>query len=100
MSLVLTVQAVICKHCRREIPNNRPRGLCSTCYNSPGIREAYPAHPTYGRRELIPANTYPTTLPEPTDALPGTQQKCEILERRASAGLVLFHPQDATIHDG
>lgn len=33
-------------------------------------------------------------LPEPTNALPGTAEKIEVLRRRAKAGQSLFHPRD------
>jgi hypothetical protein len=36
----------------------------------------------------------------PTRALPGTRDKIEVMRKRASAGLPLFHPEDATFSSG
>lgn len=38
-------------------------------------------------------------LPEPTRALPGTEEKAEVLADRARAGEQLWHPDDATWDD-
>jgi hypothetical protein len=39
-------------------------------------------------------------LNPPTDALPGSPRKVEILARRAAQGLPLFHPLDARLPEG
>jgi hypothetical protein len=38
-----------CKHCGRT-PVTRPKGLCWTCYNVPGVKEQYPAAGIHGVR--------------------------------------------------
>jgi hypothetical protein len=37
---------------------------------------------------------------EPTDALPGTEAKVEVMRSRLLRGLRIFHPDDADIGDG
>ena len=49
------------------------------------------------RIEPLPELDYagPISLPgQPTDALPGTEEKIRILTERASRGEALFHPKD------
>ena len=79
----------MCRHCGNP-RSRRPRGLCWTCYESDVIRGLYePKNPNgYG-----PTGTY--RLAEPTDALPGTEEKVRVMEDRAARGLALFHPDDA-----
>ena len=43
------MRPLICRHCRRS-GVNRPRGLCWTCYYTPGVRELYPSGSKYARR--------------------------------------------------
>ena len=40
---------MLCRHCNRR-PSNRPRGLCWTCYYTPGLRDQYPSTSKFGRR--------------------------------------------------
>jgi hypothetical protein len=83
----------LCRHCKAEVVN-RPRGLGWTCYYLPGVRDLYPVTSKYARRGVT--NFTGESLPcEPTDALPGTPEKFEVLCRRAAAGQALFHPLDA-----
>ena len=39
----------ICKHCEKS-KVNRPRGLCWSCYYTPGVKEQYPSTSKYARR--------------------------------------------------
>src|ERR1043165_3575276 len=72
-----------CRHCKsREA--SRSRGLCSTCYYAPCVRDLYPAHPKFSRR---PIGIDGETLPSPAIAVPGTETKIAILEARAHGNL-------------
>jgi hypothetical protein len=85
----------VCRHCRSG-KVNRPRGLCWTCYYSPGVRDEYHSGSKYARRGFGGANTGKLPLPaEPTDARPGTAAKIAVLRKRASRGEHLWHADDA-----
>jgi hypothetical protein len=85
-----------CLHCCRA-PVSRPRGLCWVCFYQPRIREQYAPLGAMGRHGARRADTRrERPLGEPTEALPGTPQKVAVLIARASAGLALWHPEDAT----
>lgn len=83
----------LCIHCGQR-PANRPRRLCWGCYYTPGVKDQYQPVSVNGRRgvageaPLMPADS-------PTDALPGTEEKIEVLMRRAALGQALYHPMDA-----
>ena len=40
---------MICRHCQKS-KVNRPRGLCWSCYYTPGVKEQYPSTSKYARR--------------------------------------------------
>jgi hypothetical protein len=86
---------MLCRHCQK-VKSNRPRGLCWSCYYTPGVREQYPSTSKFARRGVSDFNGR-TRLPEPTDALPGTPEKVAVLMERARRGLSLWHPDDATL---
>lgn len=86
---------MLCRHCQK-VKSNRPRGLCWSCYYTPGVRDQYPSTSKFARRGVKDFNGR-TKLGEPTTALPGTEEKIRILMERARLGLSLFHPEDATI---
>lgn len=96
MSAVLAARQK-CRHCKRQ-PANRPRSLCCSCYYKRDIRDLYQtrsdcdaAKRGHGWKPGLGLE-----LPEqPTAALPNTQEKIAELQRRAAAGLVLWHPLDA-----
>lgn len=81
---------------------NRPRGLCWGCYYTPGVKDLYalgshnPETAKYANRGLGNEFRRSRPLPEPTDYLPGTPEKLEILKARELAGEALWHPLDAT----
>lgn len=83
----------MCRHCGK-VPSNRPRGLCWSCYYTPGLRDLYPSTSKFARhgvdyRERIePAAA-------PTGARPGSPEKMAILEQRARSHQSLWHPLDA-----
>ena len=86
-----------CRHCHFG-PVSRPRGLCWSCYYTPGVREQYPSTSKYGRRGLGNFNGRAPLPPLPTDAAPGSPEKVLILMQRAQNRQSLWHPDDATIH--
>jgi hypothetical protein len=86
---------LLCRHCRKTHPS-RPRGLCWTCYYATGVRALYQSTSKFGHRGV--GNFYGRApLPEfPTMALPGSEEKVQVLEERARRRQALFHPDDAT----
>jgi len=86
---------MLCRHCQK-VKSNRPRGLCWSCYYSPGVRDQYPSTSKFARRGVSDFNGR-ARLPEPTDALPGSPEKVAVLMDRARRGLALWHPLDATL---
>jgi hypothetical protein len=82
----------ICRYCRTNLAC-RPRGLCWPCHGGPAIREAYPAHPTHGRRGAgLDGDGRPPATP--TAARQGTPEKLAEMAERAARGESLFHRQD------
>jgi len=86
---------MLCRHCQK-VNSNRPRGLCWSCYYSPGVRDLYPSTSKFARRGVGNGN-HKSEMPEPTDALPGTPEKVVVLEERARLGQCLWHPLDARL---
>jgi hypothetical protein len=85
---------MICRHCARANAS-RPRGLCWTCYYTPGLRQQYPSTSKFGRRGLEDFNGR-LMLPEaPTRAQPGSPEKIAVLQQRALKRQALWHPDDA-----
>jgi hypothetical protein len=87
---------MICRHCQK-VRSNRPRGLCWSCYYRPGVREQYPSTSKYARRGVGDFNGQTGLAAKPTEALPGSEAKVEILAERARLGLSLWHPHDARL---
>src|SRR5689334_9621561 len=85
---------MMCRHCER-VKSNRPRGLCWSCYYTPGVREMYPSTSKFARRGVGDFNGAARLAAQPTSAPPGSPEKVAILEQRARLGLSLWHPQDA-----
>lgn len=82
-----------CRHCERRAAW-ASRGLCQQCYNSPA-RELYPLgkNAKYTTKRKI--EPWMGKLPAvPTDALPGTPEKVEVMARRVARGESCFHPDD------
>jgi hypothetical protein len=74
---------------------NRPRGLCWTCYYTPGVKELYPSTSKFARRGVGIFTGNAPLAPVPTTAVPGTPEKLAVLEHRAKMKLAIFHPADA-----
>jgi hypothetical protein len=83
-----------CRHCGASHVT-RPKGLCGTCYYTPGVRQLYPsAARPHGHGVTRPHDARP--LPDhPTTALPGSPEKIAVLEQRAALGVALWHPLDS-----
>jgi hypothetical protein len=85
---------MLCRHCQK-VRANRPRGLCWSCYYTPGVRELYPSTSKFARRGVSDFNGAARRAAQPTAAVPGTPEKVAILAERARLGLDLWHPLDA-----
>jgi len=83
---------LMCQHCNVKF-SNRPRQLCFKCYYTPGVRDLYPTIGIYSRRGVLDffgeANK-----PEPTETLPGSDEKLEVLIQRARLKQELWHADD------
>lgn len=113
----------LCRHCRtRKV--NRSRGLCWTCYYTPGVCDLYPSSATTltctrcrstlrvcrkthlcvpcRKGSVIPQRiaemiaALPTADVGPTDAPPWHGRKIAVLMARAAAGVDLWQKGDAT----
>jgi hypothetical protein len=83
-----------CRHCGMA-PVNRPRGLCWHCWHDADVRALYPPSASKFARRGNGCGHGGYQLPEPTDALPGSEEKIRVLEERARRREQLFHPLDA-----
>lgn len=84
----------VCKHCSKA-KVNRPRGLCWSCYYTPGVKDQYPSTSKYARRGVGNFNGNAPIPCEPTIYPPGTPEKMAVLEERAKLKQALWHPLDA-----
>ena len=89
---------MICKHCH-ERRANRPRGLCWSCYNTPGVREQYACLSLLGRPPVEDFAGQEDLPSQPTNARPGSPEKVAVLQERARLKQRLWHPLDAP-YDG
>ena len=85
---------MLCRHCQKT-KSNRPRGLCWTCYYTPGVRELYPSTSKFARRGVGNFSGNAPLPDAPTDATPGSEEKIRILIERARLKQALFHPLDS-----
>ncbi len=85
---------MFCRHCGRARPN-RPRGLCWTCYYTPGVRDRYPSTSKFAQRGVEDFVGRAPLPPAATGALPGTPEKVAVLQQRACCRHALWHPDDA-----
>lgn len=85
---------MLCVHCHKG-KVSRPGGLCWACYYTPSVRQQYVVRTRCGRRGLGGRPGRKPAL-EPTDALPGSEEKIRVLMKRAERGQELWHPHDAT----
>jgi hypothetical protein len=87
---------MLCRHCHR-VQANRPRGLCWSCYYTPGLRDLYPSTSKFGRRGLDDFYGEAPLPPLPTGAFPGSPEKVAILQQRAMLRQSLWHPNDGPV---
>lgn len=92
-----------CRHCSVRVAN-ACRQLCKTCYGIEAIRTMYPPLVTYTLRRGLEstngseAQTYERPLPPlPTAALPGTEDKIDVMAERARQRQCIWHPDDPSI---
>ena len=89
----------VCRHCQK-CKVNRPRGLCWSCYYTPGVKDLYPSTSKFARRGV---GNFSGAAPLPThvtSTLPGSREKLAILIERARLKQSLFHPDDARVEEG
>ncbi len=86
----------LCRHCGR-VPVNRPRGLCWSCYYTPGLRNRYPSTSKFARHGVLDFFGPVRRARTPTQARPGSPEKVAILEQRARLCQELWHPFDAPL---
>ncbi|QEL14008.1 hypothetical protein [Limnoglobus roseus] len=91
----LEVGSAVCRNCGRA-KVNRPRGLCWSCYYTPGVKDKFPSTSKYARRGEGNFNGNAPLPAIPTTAAPGTQEKLDVLAMRAKLKQALWHPLDAT----
>lgn len=84
----------ICRHCSKS-KVNRPRGLCWSCYYTPGVKEKFPPTSKFARRGEGNFTGNAPLAPNPTTAAPGSMEKLEVLAERVRNRQALFHPADA-----
>src|SRR5438034_2603383 len=84
----------LCRHCHRASVN-RPRGLCWSCYYTPGVREKYPSTSKFAHRGVGNFNGNVPLPDAATDTAPGSEAKILVLIERARRKQALFHPLDA-----
>ena len=93
----------VCVHCSKRRWSGRvgrwKRGLCWRCYENKRIRKKYPmlpgSHPN--QRGVVKAARKPCV---PTTAMPGSEEKIEVLAGRVARGESLFHPRDLRLRRG
>lgn len=84
-----------CRHCGRKIGRRAPRrGLCYRCHRNREIRLGYSPVSKFGKRGVGTLNES-RPAEEPTETLPGTEERILALQARAEAQQELKHPLDA-----
>lgn len=58
------------------------------------LAKEYPSFPAWYQAFWLEDYWEATELPEPTQAMPGTEEKIAILQKRYESGQILFHPDD------
>jgi hypothetical protein len=88
MARVAGAAKAMCVICLQRVIN-RPKKLCSACYAIPAVRRRLKVN--FGPLGM----KVPTKEPKPTQALPGSEEKIQVLMARVEAGEILFHKDDA-----
>lgn len=93
---------VICGYCKKDSVLYC-RSLCRRCYDDQKIREEFQVSSKKGSKARMlgafkNGETYTSSPnlrePEPTDAMPGSEEKIRIMEYRAANGFSIFSPND------
>ncbi len=92
--VAILISQPLCRHCERP-KVSRPRGLCWTCYYTPGVKALYPSTSKYAHRGVGGGNRHRPLPATPTTAAPCTPEKLAVFQERIAAGQSLFHPEDA-----
>jgi hypothetical protein len=87
---------MMCRHCQGH-KANRPRGLCWSCYYTPGVRERYPSTSKYAHRGPDDFNGEAAPPAFPTRALPGSLEKILVLQQRVLSRQSLWHRDDGPV---
>ena len=84
-----------CRHCGHP-RGYRAKNLCWRCSNTESIRLLYPNCPHYGRvSPLVQRGVVALVVPaESTCALPGSEEKIQVMTERLARGESCFHPDD------
>lgn len=83
-----------CLHCGYRV-STRGRQLCQPCFRDIRIRLQYPLLDSSQKGGGVGLTESQLKIPEPTDAMPGSLEKIEVLQRRLLRGERLHHPLDA-----
>jgi hypothetical protein len=76
-----------CRHCGVKLKYPRPRQLCWSHYYDRAVRDLYPSTNKFGYRGPRGSDDAPEA--EPTDAVPGSEEKIRVLAERLSRGQAL-----------
>jgi len=92
-----------CRHCQTLAIGRRRRGLCWKCYLDPAIRAQYPSQSNLGNRQRGEGCQQedrmddPPLPEEPTEALPGSAERIEVMRERDTEGCHVRHPDDGQV---
>jgi len=87
-----------CVHCKRRKGNTDRRSLCAVCYKDKDVRSRYES--THDRAQFGLGRDAPSRLPEPTECLPGSEEKLQVFIDRMRRKQHLFHPLDVGAFSG
>jgi hypothetical protein len=88
---------VKCRHCGAK-EATRPKGLCWGCYYDPAVKALYPTTSKYANKGIwAGVNKESVVPPAPTDSLPGSGEKVDVMGARVARGESAFHPQDKAV---
>ena len=88
-----------CVHCQGR-KASCPRRLCRSCYDRPDVREQHKKLWRTHKKFMSGVGLAATDdEPEPTDAMPGSEDKVRELVRRAGEGKRLWSKEDAEVSD-
>lgn len=91
-ALTYGIERKLCGHCQARVVS-RPRGLCVHCYNIPKIRAT---RVSKNAEHYIEKATKIDSTWVPTTALPGSEEKIAIMQKRFARRQPIFHPKDAS----